>query len=344
MIYAPVLITTLFRYDKLKTCLYSLAKNGYAKETDVFVYVDYPCKEEHKDGYRQICEYLSKFDVRSFKSFSVVKRKENLGFLKNQRMAIDDIFEKYDTFIRTNDDAEFSPNFLEWIDKCLDTYKDDEDVLAISGYSYPVKWKVSEGATAIRGNFVAAEWGVGYWKDKYLKVEKIFRYGYFKNNFKDNLTKAKEKQLIDARYINLIDLSIYDSIFDDPYKVTNFVTDVTLGTYIGLEDKFVIMPVISKVRDTGFDGTGIYCQNIMANDNKTVNAHNFDYTKQIIDANYHICINDETGDNLSFNRDLLDNFDRRKLKQLAICKLKLAAYKVLRAHTYGRILNKFKRV
>ena len=54
MIYAPVLIPTLCRYDHFIRCLESLKKNTWAKYTEVYIAVDYPAKESHWDGYKRI--------------------------------------------------------------------------------------------------------------------------------------------------------------------------------------------------------------------------------------------------------------------------------------------------
>lgn len=59
MIYAPVLIPTVSRYEHLRNCLESLAKCTWADKTDVFVAVDYPGREKDWPVYRKIKEYLS---------------------------------------------------------------------------------------------------------------------------------------------------------------------------------------------------------------------------------------------------------------------------------------------
>ena len=50
MIYAPIYIPTLCRYEHFKQCIESLAQCEGASETEVYVALDYPAKESHLEG------------------------------------------------------------------------------------------------------------------------------------------------------------------------------------------------------------------------------------------------------------------------------------------------------
>ena len=51
------------------------------------------------------------------------------------------IFKSHDTVIFSEDDNEFSTDFLEFINKGLVTYKDRLDILSVCGYMYPMIFK-----------------------------------------------------------------------------------------------------------------------------------------------------------------------------------------------------------
>lgn len=72
---------------------------------------------------------------------------------------------RFDRYISTEDDNEFSPNFLVYMNKGLELYKDDPKVLAICGYSYPFDhWKIFVDMNIMLIQymlFVHGEWGVG---------------------------------------------------------------------------------------------------------------------------------------------------------------------------------------
>ena len=48
---APVLIPTCNRIHHLKRCVESIARNKLAKETELYISVDYPPSEKYQDGY-----------------------------------------------------------------------------------------------------------------------------------------------------------------------------------------------------------------------------------------------------------------------------------------------------
>ena len=76
MIYAPVIIPTLCRYEHFVRCVESLRKNTWAQYTDVYIGLDYPAKESHREGYEKIKDYL-KQNFTEFNHFTVIIRKKN---------------------------------------------------------------------------------------------------------------------------------------------------------------------------------------------------------------------------------------------------------------------------
>ena len=75
----------------------------------------------------------------------------------------------YDRWIFSEDDNVFSPNFLVYINKGLEKFKNDKSVFAINGYRhfYNVKFKEN---TFFRQNIDFSAWGYGIWKDRYEQM------------------------------------------------------------------------------------------------------------------------------------------------------------------------------
>ena len=106
MIYAPVLITTLNRYEHFKETITSLSQCTGADMTDLYIALDYPPTPFYEDGYRKIVEYLP--TISGFKSVNIIKREKNYGMGKNFHDALHQvIFTKYDRFIFSEDDNLF---------------------------------------------------------------------------------------------------------------------------------------------------------------------------------------------------------------------------------------------
>lgn len=84
-------------------------------------------------------------------------------------------------------------------------------------------------------------------------------------------------------------------------------TDMAFGPYLLLSDKKVIVPAVSKVRNLGFDGSGVNCSSIDSFTGK--HSLDYDYSSQPIDqsATFELSI-DESPDHIAANHRLIGNY------------------------------------
>lgn len=306
IVYAPILIPTLCRDEHLIRCVESLKRNGWARYTDVYIAVDYPKNDSHWTGYKKICDYLEG-DFPEFASFHVVKRTENQGPSKNMRMLLEDIVQKYDRYIRTDDDVEFSPNFIEYVDKGLMYYENDDDVIGVTGYSFPVGWCATQGSTVIKERIVAPVWGIGFWvKKRQIFVDEIEGGGLF-DIFEKGHRRHMFKGMTDTcvrDYRNAYASGLYtkSGLFR--------VTDLTLAMYLGAKNKYVVSPIVSKARNWGFDGTGVSCVDVSAQ-TKNARSYTYPYAQQPIDEEMHFELIESQELYLEENLKRYNEFDRR---------------------------------
>jgi len=161
--YYPVVIYTLNRYEHFRRCVESLAKNTHAEKTELVIGLDYPPAEKYVEGYRKIKEYLP--SITGFGKVTIFERKENFGAVKNSLALCDYVFEYHDACIMIEDDNEFSPCFLDYMNKMLCHYHDDLRVATVSSYLSPVYKDLAKGALLFTIDNNA--WGYGIWRDKY---------------------------------------------------------------------------------------------------------------------------------------------------------------------------------
>ena len=300
--YAPIYIPTLCRAEHFIKGLESLKKNGWAKYTDVYIALDYPAKESHWEGYRKICEYLENGDFSAFAGFFVNKREKNIGSLANIDSMRNELMEKYDRWIFAEDDIEFSPVFLEYMNKCLDLFENDPDVFAVNGYTYPISYKTSEGSNVVKQFATVSEWGIGYWKKKYLialdRIQKDFLRGRFSYAAKSGILD----QMVNSRRCDYINFALSGNT--DP--LYTHMTDVSMGIYINLNGMCVISPILSKTRNHGFDGSGLYCSKIENATGK--HSMDFDYAEQEIDMSESIDIIPDLENAYDENKKLVGDF------------------------------------
>ena len=314
MIYAPVIIPTLCRYKHFKECLESLSKCKWAEETEVFVGLDYPAKESHRPGYEKIKSYLKEVGDMTFKKIHVFEREVNYGGGKNCTELKKVALERFDTYIYSEDDNVFAPNFLEYMDTCLEKYKDDPNVIAICGYSYPVDWDVSDGATVLKQQVNVSMWGTGLWKDKEDKWNDHYYKGIMLADLPKFIKKRGYKKMIDASLIEYMEAAC--NITGVGNGMLTCKTDIARRAFLAVYDKYAITPVVSKVRNQGFDGSGVYCQNIdTALNGDTAGTYN--YQKQPIDSATDFVLVEDCKNCAEENRRRLNTFDYRSPEQMA---------------------------
>ena len=175
MIHSPVIIPTLNRHTHFKRCLESLERCYGADKTVVYVGLDYPPSAKYTDGWLKNDEYLKKKETKNgFEKLIVVRRDRNCGVCgkgSNFSLLYQTVIQTSDTVIVSEDDNEFAPSFLEFINKALERYKDNPKVVSVCGYSQPSYNKPSVKANQI---FVQdnSAWGTGMWKEKEAMLEK----------------------------------------------------------------------------------------------------------------------------------------------------------------------------
>ena len=245
MIFSPVLIPTLCRFEHFKRCVDSLANCTGADETLLVIALDFPSKEEHMVGYKKICDYISR--INGFKEVRVLRRHVNYGATRNILDAKQYIYSFSETLIFTEDDNEFSPNFLLYINEGLLQYKSKDNVKAICGYTppYPIKNLLSNIYVA----YAYSAWGVGLWRDK-----NFYPSGDKKSCVEEVLFSWKKSMALFK--LRARSLNNYISMY---FRKKWYGDCITTSTFL-LKKYFCIFPTISKVRNWGHDGSGEHCK------------------------------------------------------------------------------------
>ena len=260
MIYSPVIIATLNRCEHLKRCLDSLDKNKGAEETEVYVSVDFPPSEKYWQGYDQVVEFLRCVQYR-FKKFHVFFQEKNQGPKRNFEFLKRIVIEKSKTYIYTEDDNEFSPNFLQYVNKGLELFENDESVLAICGYK-DTEWDC--GGHEFTKSKLFPAYGYGAW---FAKDELMYKEGqeilFSKNNLKiRNIGRlyALNKCLF-YQYMTQVVCSDKGLFWNDgDFRWC----DSAKSIYMHLTEKSVVVPLVPKSRTWGNDGSGLNMPDIMS--------------------------------------------------------------------------------
>ena len=137
---APVALFVYNRPEHTAKVLEQLRKNFLASETTVFVFGDGPKAGASPDDHDKIKSVRDV--VKSATGFREIKSffsNENRGIGRSMISGISQVLSEHDRIIVLEDDILTAPNFLNFCNQSLDKYSDDENVIHISGFMYPLE-------------------------------------------------------------------------------------------------------------------------------------------------------------------------------------------------------------
>ncbi len=242
MICYPVVIPTLNRYDHLKRLIESLAQNTHANETVLVIGLDYPPTEKYAEGWGKLKEYLP--TVTGFKDVKIFFAKENLGVSGNLDVLVNYVKSMgHDAYIITEDDNEFSPCFLDYMNKSLSKFKNDNRVISVSGYTWDhINIQSKKNVMLVTG---MSAWGLGKWFDKELYPNIEYFFGVLRS-FRKSLYCAFK---MPSAFSTLIEMIRKGEKYGDAMS----------AVYCLIDNKYELMPTCSLVRNWGDDGSGLHC-------------------------------------------------------------------------------------
>lgn len=269
--FSPILIPTLNRFEHFKRCVESLSRCKYADRTDLLIALDYPLKDTHWNGYNQINEYIPK--IIGFKNVILIKREKNYGALENSNLLFREVLEKYDTFFFTEDDNEFSPNTLEYINLGLEKFEKNDAIFAICTSHHNIEIPNSATGTYFTLDSYSPM-GFATWKYKYLKYFEVDKQKYIVNFLNDysNFKRLKKERLH-------VIASMLESI-----SKKYILADAVTTSYILINNMKCVFPMIHKVKNHGYDGSGVNCSKLNVDhpfNNRIIdNYHGFEFIEE----------------------------------------------------------------
>lgn len=245
---APIVLFVYKRPDHTKKTLESLSKNELISGSELIIFADGPKVNATAEDLelieltRQVCK-----SFRFSKKLTVIEHEKNHGLAKNIMDGVTQTLNRFETVIVLEDDLEFSPHFLHFMNDALTLYKNDEKVFHISGYWFPTKQMYPLPQTFFLN--MATCWGWGTWRRAW-------------NYFNSDVSFLREKiKQIDPAF-KTFDYEGYSSF----KQQLDWNIDGSLNTWairwyasIFVNEGLSLHPNKSFVNNFGFDGTGENC-------------------------------------------------------------------------------------
>ena len=235
---APILLFTYKRLETLKNTVQALKSNKLADESELFIFSD--GAKDHKD--EEVIAEIRTFikTISGFKKVSIIESKHNKGLATSIIDGVNSIFKEFHKVIVLEDDLITTPNFLSFMNECLNQYNNDLTAFSVSGYSFnlgEVNHDTYDSYFLNRG----WSWGWATWKNRWDKVD--WTVGDFED-FKKNRSARKKFSMGGSDLNKMLDMQMTGQL--DSWAIRWFYHQFKVG---GL----TVYPVYSKVFNDGFD-------------------------------------------------------------------------------------------
>lgn len=132
---APIVVFAYQRPDHIRRALESLKQNPECATAPVFVYCDGPRKPEHLaevEATRNAVREAAPAHAQ------IVMRDENWGLARSIIHGVTEACKTYGRAVVVEDDLILSPGTLGYLNAALDRYADEDQVMHVSAYMFPV--------------------------------------------------------------------------------------------------------------------------------------------------------------------------------------------------------------
>jgi len=241
---APIALFVYNRPAHTMRTIEALQKNDLAAASDLYVFADGPKANTPARDLLNIEKVRSMVSgISGFRSVNLIFSEVNKGLSRSLTGGINKIFEKEESLVIVEDDILTSRYFLSFCNEALDKYKDDEKVMGISGYTYPVEKKGNQAYFLRTG----ACWGWATWRHAWQQ---------FSFDAVAHLEEIKSRNLVEkfdfdgtAAYYKMLHHQVQGKI--DSWAICWYAS-------IFLAGGLVLFPSQSLTINTGMDGSGTH--------------------------------------------------------------------------------------
>lgn len=241
MNYAPIVIFTYRR--TIKELIESLLSNCLAQKSDLIVF---------SDGYKNEYDRIDVLNVRKqiitikgFSSVKIIESNFNKGLAKSVIDGVTEVINEYGKVIVLEDDLIVSKNFLEYMNKALDFYQDNENIWSISGYTPKLSCLQSYRKDLFL-SYRSNSWGWATWKSRWNMIDW---------NISDYTSFAQDKKAVKDFNRGGNDLSVMLRM-QMLGKIDSWAIRWCYNQY--RYEKLSVYPSRSKVINNGFDAKGTH--------------------------------------------------------------------------------------
>lgn len=159
---APIVLFVYNRPWHTEQTLNALMQNELANESVLYIYADGPKEKATLDQLKKIDEVRRLIRKTKWcKEVNIIKAEKNKGLADSIIDGVTEIVNKYGKIIVLEDDLVCAKGFLSYMNTALDKFADEEKVMQVSGYMFPLQ-VIPKGESFFL--LMATSWGWATWK------------------------------------------------------------------------------------------------------------------------------------------------------------------------------------
>lgn len=159
--FTPIALFVYNRPEHTRRTIKFLQQNQLASDSRLFIFSDGPKRPADQAKVNQVRELIRK--VEGFKSLEIIERPQNMGLANSIISGVTQLVNEYGRIIVFEDDLITSPYTLQYFNEALLRYEQEQRVMHIGAYMYPLAAQSSEELPETFFYRAATSWGWATW-------------------------------------------------------------------------------------------------------------------------------------------------------------------------------------
>jgi len=180
--FAPIVLFTYNRPEHTKKSIEALMKCENFKYSNIYIYSDGPKTEKDSNKVLKLRNYLNL--LRSNDNIKIKFNDQNKGLADSIIFGVTEVLNKYQKIIVLEDDLIVTKYFINFMNDCLNHYRNDEMVWSATGFSFSREFLgISQNRKKVYFHYRPMSWTWATWKDRWDLVDWDVRdFDSFKND------------------------------------------------------------------------------------------------------------------------------------------------------------------
>jgi hypothetical protein len=243
MSYAPIALFVYNRPWHTRQAVDSLLSNPGAAQSPLYIFSDAPRGVAASQAVATVRSYIR--SIAGFKTVTVIERETNFGLARSIIDGVTRLCEEYGRVIVMEDDLVTSPHFLSYMNDALARYENEDRVMQIAGYMFPMELDLKDDALFLP---FTSSWGWATW-------QRAWRHFDAKGTGHQRLVDDQNLR----RAFDLNGNYGYSRMLESQLRGETDSWAIRWYLSVFLMNGLTLYPKKTLVGNLGFDGSGVNC-------------------------------------------------------------------------------------